>query len=167
MPDSLTLLQLHAVIQNAMGWENAHLHLFDVDGVLYGDVEEIEGAPLGDEEHFTVGQAAQAVTEFGYEYDFGDGWRHEILVEQVIPSVGAGTPHLLGGARACPPQDCGGAGGYERLLEVLADPSDPEHEAMMEWVGGSPPDPEAFDLEDTNSTLELYDRLTRRRNQRG
>lgn len=162
VPASLTLRQLHAVIQTAMGWQGYHLHLFEVAGVLYGDVEEIQTAPLGDEDVVTVGAAAERVAEFGYEYDFGDGWRHTVRLEQTMSGVGADTPHLIGAARACPPEDCGGPGGYQQLLEVLADPADEEYETMLEWVGGSF-DPEAFDLAATNELLELYDRHTRQR----
>lgn len=135
-----------------MGWEGYHLHLFDVNGVLYGDVEEIEDRPRGDEETFTVGQLVDAVGAFGYEYDFGDGWTHDIVIDQVVASVGPGTPHLVGGARACPPEDCGGPCGYEHLLEVLADPAHEEHEHLVDWVGGAL-DPEAFDLAKTNADL--------------
>jgi hypothetical protein len=102
------------------------------------------------------------LNEFNYEYDFGDSWHLDVRIEQVISSIGSGTPRLIGGARACPPEDCGGLWGYEHLLEVLADPSDEEHEEMLEWVGGAF-DPEAFDLETTNVALELYDRHTRQR----
>ncbi|MEO8888487.1 MAG: plasmid pRiA4b ORF-3 family protein [Jatrophihabitantaceae bacterium] len=162
VPASLTLRQLHAVLQTTLGWEDYHLHLFEVDGVLYGDVEELEGHPLGEEETFTIAQAAEAVREFSYEYDFGDSWHHDIVIEQIMPSVGIGTPHLIDGARACPPEDCGGSGGFEELLEVLADPSDEEHADMLRWVGGSY-DPEAFDLAELNAALELSDRHTRQR----
>jgi hypothetical protein len=122
VPATLTLRELHEVIQTSIGWLNYHLHLFDIDGVLYGDVEEIDDQRLGEEETFTVGEAVQVTHEFSYEYDFGDSWDHDIVVEQVMPSVGSGAPHLIGGARACPPEDCGGTRGYEHLLEVLADP---------------------------------------------
>ena len=162
VPASLTLRQLHAVIQTAMGWEDYHLHMFDVGGVLYGDVEQMDGDEAGDSDTFTVGQAAERVRKFGYEYDFGDSWRHTIAIEQTMSGAGADTPRLIDGARACPPEDCGGPGGYQQLLEVLADPADEEHETMLEWVGGSF-DPEAFDLAGTNELLELYDRHTRQR----
>jgi hypothetical protein len=165
VPASMTLRELHAVIQTAMGWEDYHLHLFDVDGLAYGDVEEIEGRPVGEEERLTVGQAAAAVREFSYEYDFGDSWAHDIRVEQIVASVGTGTPHLLGGARACPPEDCGGPWGYAHLLEALADPGHEEHEHPLGWVGGSF-DPEDFDLAGANANLELYDRHTRQRRMR-
>lgn len=162
VPASLTMRQLHAVLQTAMGWNDYHLHLFDVDGVLYGDIEEMEGQPLGDEETFTLAQAAAAVREFVYEYDFGDSWHHDVVVEQTMPSIGAGTPHLVDGAGACPPEDCGGAYGFHHLLEVLADPTNDEHADMLEWVGGSY-DPAAFDIDAINAALELYDRHTRQR----
>jgi hypothetical protein len=81
VPASLTLRELHAVIQTAMGWDDYHLHLFEIDGVLYGDIEDIQGQPLGDENTFTVGQAAIAVTEFRYEYDFGDSWEHDVVID--------------------------------------------------------------------------------------
>jgi hypothetical protein len=162
VPASLTLHELHAVIQTAMGWADYHLHMFNVAGTLFGDIEETDGGPLGDEETFTVGQTAAAVDEFGYEYDFGDSWDHTIRVEQIIASVGVGTPHLVGGARACPPEDCGGPWGHHHLLEVLADPAHEEHEQLLGWAGGGF-DPEAFDLAETNANLELYDRHTRRR----
>ncbi len=159
VPASLTLGELHHVIQTAMGWRDHHLHLFDVAGVLYGDVEEIEGR--GDENSFTVGEASGA-GEFRYEYDFGDDWQHDIRVEHVVPSVGADTPRLAGGAGACPPEDCGGPLGYAELLDILADPSHEEYAERLEWLGGQF-DPQAWDLEATNELLELYDRHTRRR----
>jgi hypothetical protein len=161
VPTSLTLRQLHAVLQTAMGWQDCHLHLFDVRGVLYGDVEDFAGE-IGDEETFTVGDAAVVSGTWRYQYDFGDGWDHDIRVGQRLASIGLGTPHCIDGARACPPEDCGGTPGYEHLLEVLADPTDPEHAELLEWVGGEF-DPEAFDLTATNEILALYDRCTRQR----
>jgi hypothetical protein len=164
VPTSMPLRQLHAVLQTAMGWQDYHLHLFDVGGVLYGDIEDFPGE-LGDEETFTVGDAAAVAAEWRYQYDFGDGWDHDIRVGQRLPSVGTGTPHCVDGARACPPEDCGGIPGYEHLVEVLADPADPEHVELLEWVGGEF-DAEAFDLAATNAALELYDRHTRQRSPR-
>lgn len=155
VPASLTLGGLHTVIQTAMGWSDSHLHMFVIDRVRYGDIDD----PGGDEQTHTV--ADVRVKKFVYEYDFGDSWAHDIRVGQRLASVGAGTPHCAGGARACPPEDCGGAWGYEHLLEVLADPSDEEHDEMLEWVGGEF-DPEAFDVAATNELLELYDRHSRR-----
>jgi hypothetical protein len=144
-----------------MGWEDAHLHLFEVAGVRYGDVEDFPD-PLGDEETTTVGDAAAVTRGFRYEYDFGDGWEHDVRIGQRLASVGSGTPRCLDGARTCPPEDCGGPHGYERLLAVLADPADPERPELLEWLGGEF-DPDAFDAAATDELLELYDRHTRQR----
>jgi hypothetical protein len=93
VPTSLTLRHLHAVLQTGMGWEDYHLHLFDVGGVLYGDVEDIPGE-IVDKETFTIGDAAAAAGTWRYQYDFGDCWEHDIRVGQQQPSVGLGTPAL-------------------------------------------------------------------------
>jgi hypothetical protein len=149
------------VLQTAMGWQDAHLHMFEVGGIRYGDVEDFPD-PLGDEDTFTVGDAAAVTSSFGYDYDFGDGWEHDVRIGERLPSVGLGSPRCLDGARACPPEDCGGPPGYEHLLEVLADPAHPERAETVEWLRGEF-DPEAFDAAATDEVLELYDRHTRQR----
>jgi hypothetical protein len=86
-----------------------------------------------------------------YEYDFGDSWEHEVLVEKVVPAEkGRGRyPLVTAGKRASPPEDCGGIPGYYQLLEVLGNPRHPEHEEMLEWCGGEY-DPDEFDLQEVN-----------------
>jgi hypothetical protein len=156
VPTSLSLWQLHEVLQTAMGWRDYHLHLFEIADVSYGDVEDFPGE-LGDEATFTVGEAAGAADLWRYEYDFGDGWDHDIRVgERLAPSA----PRCLDGARACPPEDCGGPSGYEHLLVVLADPSHAEHAELLEWLGGEF-DPDAFDVAEINALLRFYDENTR------
>ncbi len=89
-----------------------------------------------------------------YEYDFGDSWEHELLVEKILPlEAGKGYPVCLTGKRACPPEDCGGIWGYAGFLEAIQDPNHPEHEAMREWVGGEFA-PDAFDLDEVNRELQ-------------
>jgi hypothetical protein len=161
VPASMTLHELHAVIQTAMGWSDYHLHLFEVGGVLYGDIEDFEGR-LGDEDEFSVGEAAAAASEFRYEYDFGDCWDHDIRVEQVMPALGSVIPQLVDGARRCPPEDCGGSGGYQRLLTVLADPAHDAHQHLLQWTGAGF-DPESLNIDEINADLELVDRHTRQR----
>lgn len=91
--------------------------------------------------------------KFRYEYDFGDGWEHEVLLEKILPvAAGVQYPRCLKGKRACPPEDCGGAWGYEDLLKALADKNHPDHEMYLEWLGGEF-DPEEFDLEWINEML--------------
>lgn len=79
-----------------------------------------------------------------YVYDFGDYWRHQVIVEKVLTAEpGVDAPACIDGRRACPPEDCGGTWGYHELLETLANPNDPEYVERLEWVGGQF-DPEAF-----------------------
>jgi hypothetical protein len=91
---------------------------------------------------------------FRYEYDFGDSWEHKITVEKILPcDAAAATSALcLGGARACPPEDCGGVWGYANLLEALKNRKHPEHKDLKEWIGGSW-DAEAFSVTETNEWL--------------
>lgn len=98
--------------------------------------------------------ASPSVT-FQYEYDFGDGREHEIVVEKVLPATaGAVAPCCLTGARACPPEDCGGPPGYEELLMAIRDPSHERHDELLEWLGGRF-DPEKFDLVEVNRHLDV------------
>ena len=91
---------------------------------------------------------------FTIDDDFGDGWDHAVVVEE-RQTLRHGLKHAvcLDGANACPPEDCGGAGGYEELLLALADPSHEDHDDLLEWIGG-PIDPTAFDIVATNVALQ-------------
>lgn len=97
--------------------------------------------------------APSAGAKLLYEYDFGDGWQHDIVVEAILqPAEGVRYPVCVAGKRACPPEDCGGPYGYVELLEALGDPEHPEHEDKLDWIGEGF-DPEAFDLEEINALL--------------
>ncbi len=94
-------------------------------------------------------------SKFHYEYDFGDGWAHTLLVEKIIPAKeNPKTFVCLAGKGRCPPEDCGGIWGYYDLLEILSDVKHPEHEERMEWIGG-PIDPDAFDPAAVTNALTL------------
>jgi hypothetical protein len=145
---SSTLDHLHDVIQAAFGWWGYHLHDFEIDGTNYGTPDPDDddwGLPTTDESGVRLDSVAGPGSRFVYRYDFGDNWRHDIEVEQVLPADEATTvPVCVDGRRACPPEDCGGTGGFERLLEILADPRHPEHRERREWMGRDY-DPAAFD----------------------
>lgn len=154
----MPLDRFHHVIQIAMGWTNSHLHQFVSGGTCYGmtDPEMLDMGPeMLDEKRYTVADLAPAARKkFGYEYDFGDGWEHEVTLEKILPPDPAFKhPVCLAGANACPPEDCGGIGGYYNLLETLADPEHPDHEDLQDWIGGEW-DPTYFDLEETNGILK-------------
>ena len=90
---------------------------------------------------------------FVYEYDFGDSWDHVITVEKVLePQAGMSYPQVIAGKRACPPEDVGGIWGYANFLAVMHDKKHPEHQEMLEWIGG-PFDPEEFNLEEANQAV--------------
>ena len=91
--------------------------------------------------------------KFHYEYDMGDGWEHEILVEKTLPTEPSQHyPVCVTGRRACPPEDCRGLWGYADLLEIIKDPKHEEYEERVEWLGGEL-DPEAFDVDQVNEVL--------------
>jgi hypothetical protein len=153
VPSDATLADLNFILQAAMGWTNSHLHQFTIAEVDYSDPRfEVDGA----DDEFAV-RLAEVVTaeglRFNLLYDFGDGWNHEIIVERILPrESGKRYPCCVAGERACPPEDCGGVWGYEEFLGAIRDPKHEEHNAMLEWVGGSF-DPEAFDLAALNRRL--------------
>jgi hypothetical protein len=157
VPAEITMAELHQVIQIAMGWSDAHLHQYRVAGEVIGVPARDEGAHAGtaltDESSVRLVDVALANTKLTYEYDFADSWRHRIVVSRVLPHD-AEVAVCLDGARACPPESCGGAGGYGELLAIIADPYDAEHAARLASVDGQH-DAEAFDRERVNALLVL------------
>jgi hypothetical protein len=154
VPAAVTLADLHQIIQCAMGWQNSHLHLFEVGEERFGTPDPEDLLELRDERRARLSDVApQAGARVLYEYDFGDSWEHDIVVEKVFDEA---IPEAvcLAGRRACPPEDSGGIRGYERLLQVLADPADPEHQRMVEWLGGEVVDPAALYLDEINAELK-------------
>jgi Plasmid pRiA4b ORF-3-like protein len=155
---SITLAQLHDVIQAAMGWTNSHLHQFIVGAHSYSDPEfEIEKAKS--EYRYRLARLAPRVRNtIAYEYDFGDGWEHQIRVERIIEDDKRypGRPVCLEGKRHGPPEDCGGSGGYQTFLEAIGNKKHPQHKELLTWIGGSF-DPEFFDIGDANKRLREID----------
>ncbi len=157
VPERMTLGTLSKTILKAMGWEDYHLHDFEIDGISYGvpdpeypdDTRNERGRKLSD---FDFAEGAS----FKYRYDFGDNWCHRVLVEKVLdPQPGAQYPICVAGARACPPEDVGGAGGYAEFRRVLRNPKHRDHAHFREWSRRDRRDfdPEAFDVEEVNARL--------------
>jgi len=159
----ITLAALHQVLQIAMGWYDSHLHQFRMGKTYYGapDIDEFSKLSLKDDSKAQLGRVlTKPKQKVIYEYDFGDGWEHEILLEKVLtPDPVVQYPRCLGGARACPPEDCGGVGGYANFLAAIRDPNHEEHDEFLDWIGGEF-DPEAFELDEVDAGLrniiELY-----------
>lgn len=154
----ITLSKLHSVIQLAMGWLDYHLHEFRMGDVTYGepDPEFDDDREVKDDRRARLSRSVSGVgEEFIYLYDFGDGWTHRVVVEDIRPrEPRIRYPRVLAGARACSPEDVGGPDGYVDFLEAIVDPKHPEHDAMLEWVGGEF-DPEAFDVDAKNREFDI------------
>ncbi|VVN73527.1 IS66 family transposase ISPre3 [Pseudomonas fluorescens] len=155
VPENITLDTLHAVIQVAMGWDDDHLHEFEIAGETYGIPDpDGWGPPVRTEIRKTLASALNGKRSFRYLYDFGDGWDHRIKVGKRLPPAACPqVPYCVEGANACPPEDIGGWPGYSAFLEVMADPGHPEYENMLEWHGDDF-DPAAFDAERVNQRLK-------------
>ncbi len=154
IPYDVTLEKLHYIIQVAMGWTNSHLHQFIVGQTYFGKPHPDYGFEMRDERDVKLNQIVPGEgCKFHYEYDFGDSWLHNLLVEKILePEPGQQYPVCIKGKRACPPEDVGGVWGYEEFLEAIQNPGHSEHEMYVEWIGGEF-DPEEFDLDETNEIL--------------
>jgi hypothetical protein len=140
-----------------MGWQDCHLHEFRIQHPVRGTAERL-GIPdpgFPEERPCRAGWEVPLAEYFGcdtsseaasarYVYDFGDEWHHLVTLEDIVPSRAARSPRCIAGARACPPEDCGGVGGFEEFLSAIANPKHPDHAHLMEWSGGTY-DPALFD----------------------
>lgn len=155
----MTLGELHEVLQIAMGWTNSHLHQFIKGRVYYGEPDEESGEETIDEKTVPLTEIfRRAKSSIVYEYDFGDGWDHRLVLEKILPAETAGAvPRCVAGGGACPPEDCGGAGGYAALLEALRDPKCDRHEEAVEFMPEGF-DPAVFDMDAVNEELAAYGR---------
>ncbi len=138
-----------------MGWSDSHLHQFEKDGNYWGDPESDEYGDLKliDESKVAVGKVLKAEGDaLVYVYDLGDNWRHEVVLERIVPSGVPTKPVSLDGARRCPPEDVGGPHGYQEFLEVIFEPGHEEFEHFREWAG-NPVHAEEFNVAAVNEIL--------------
>ncbi len=154
VPGAVRLTKLHDMLNVAMGWTDSHLHQFRVGDALYGMHLDDWADDEIDEKEMTVLQALRKERRFFYDYDFGDSWEHEVVIEELTWSYfGLKFAVCIDGQNACPPEDVGGTSGYRDFLDAIAEPHHEEHESYLEWVGGTF-DPAEFDLAATNATLQ-------------
>ena len=155
-----TLDKLHEHIQTAMGWTNSHLHQFEIKGKRYGDPELIvdgfDDSNCVDSTRTRISRILPKTGKrfsFTYEYDFGDGWDHEILFEGCPQKeLRKRYPLCVEGERACPPEDVGGIGGFYEFLKALADPKHDQHDEFTEWGGEF--EPEQFDAQQATKDMK-------------
>lgn len=151
-----SLSRLHDILQMVMGWTDSHLHEFVIREMRYGS-PDMEWDPLErpkDERRVRLGQlVTREHDRLTYEYDFGDGWAHDIVVEKILPpEPDVPYPRCVAGRRACPPEDVGGISGYAAFLVAIRNPRHEEHTDLLAWAGGGF-DPAAFDIEAVNKVL--------------
>jgi hypothetical protein len=103
------------------------------------------------EDEAILRDVVRARSKFRYQYDFGDSWHHVILVEKVLATDDA-LPLCIDGARACPPEDSGGAWGYSEKLDDLNSANEDEREDAKDWLGDDF-DPERFEKDAVNRRL--------------
>jgi Plasmid pRiA4b ORF-3-like protein len=153
VPAGYTLDRVHRVLQISMGWQDCHLHSFEVEGDQYGVPDPDDDLALLDELDYRLGDVVRVGTRLRYTYDFGDWWEHEVVVEGMAPADPLERyPICVAGERACPPEDVGGPEGYVEFLTAIADPGHPRHVAMWDWVG-RPFDPAEFDADRVTTLL--------------
>ena len=152
---AISLADLHVVFQIIMGWDFKHLYSFTVADRVYDDPQGDDRDTRSPDPRKTRLHSlglAQGST-FLYTYDFGDEWEHQVTVEGIAPfQPSSSAVTLLGGERACPPEDCGGPDGYMQLLEALRNPQSQGAQELLEWLG--PFDPNALDLRRIADALE-------------
>ena len=152
---SVKLPKLHETLQIVMGWTDTHLHQFVVGELIYGVPDPEWGfEEIQNEKNIRLDKLLKNEKDtLVYEYDFGDGWKHKITLEKIMPfDSGATLPICVKAKGACPPEDVGGIWGYYRFLEALNDVNHPEHNEYKEWVSGEF-DPDAYDVQKVNEIL--------------
>ncbi len=160
VPANISLDVLHGVIQGAMAWQDTHLHEFEINGQRY-TMPELDDEYLdpddnaSDERNIRLNEQVKKGDEFTYTYDFGDNWRHRILVEKYKKVEGSPDtvfPGCIAGERACPPEDCGGPYSYGDFLDALRDPKHEDHETIKTWAGAF--EPELFSIPQAHAFVD-------------
>jgi hypothetical protein len=150
IPSAYPLDRVHAVIQATMGWQNSHLHVFRLGDESYAAADPDDEMGYLDETKFRFGDLVAGVDRIDYEYDFGDGWEHALVVEaRSVAQDGTVYPACVAGEGACPPEDCGGSPGFAEFKAVLAGPLSADRDELLQWAGGDY-DPGRFDLSAAN-----------------
>ena len=157
VPTNFTFWELHCAIQDAMGWQDYHLHEFKF--LKNRKLRDFYRIGIPDDSGFGMGTLPgwdidmktffkEIGTKCTYDYDFGDNWEHTVELEKIISTEkDAEYPRCVAGKRACPPEDCGGLWGYYNLIEVMKNPEHERYDELSEWLNGTTLDPEAFDAQ--------------------
>jgi len=158
IPADTLLSDLHKIIQTSMGWTNSHLHQFIKDRTYYTvkvkDDDTWDEMDNVDYKRMKISDLLMTEKQkIKYEYDFGDGWEHDVILEKIlVRDEKIKYPICIAGKMSCPPEDCGGSWGYADMLEILKNPAHPEYKEFVDWLDEDF-DPEYFDKEEVNESL--------------
>ncbi|SDP65651.1 plasmid pRiA4b ORF-3 family protein [Desulforhopalus singaporensis] len=152
VPGDYSLARLHEIIQTAMGWSDSFVHQFMVGKISYEPTikSSIPRESKRFDEHkyklHTLEEGMQFM--FSYLYDAGEGWEHEITLEEVVPpGKELNHPVLLAGENSCPPEEVGDVHQYNQLVSAFTDPQSKDHMTLLELSGRPDFDPASFNLE--------------------
>jgi hypothetical protein len=149
VPLTMSLSELHEVIQAVMLFENYHLFQFDVGTKRYAipDPEWEDVRETVDAQSTKLGALVdRGVASFSYTYDFGDNWQHTVTIETITDADPAlDYPRFIDGNRRAPPEDVGGIPGFEQFLDAMTKPRHPERKNLLRWYG-RPFDPDDIDV---------------------
>ena len=151
IPRDITLRDLHRTLQTVMGWTNSHLHQFVLPRQKHADPRHVVGTIANENRARLGGLIWRVGARLWYEYDFGDRWQHELLLEEVLLGDEWFHQICVAGKRSCPPEDCGGPQGFAELVTALQDANHPNHREAFEWLGDF--DPESFSADEVNRRL--------------
>jgi hypothetical protein len=152
--DNITFADMHRIILVVMGWDGSHLHQFVWNKHDYiGSVEHMPG-DVEDERKISINQIFKEIkTKLVYEYDFGDDWEHDLILEEILEDDRKiKYAYCLDGKNNCPPEDCGGPWGFADMMDKLKSADSEEKEELLEWLGDDY-DPSFFDLKKINEEL--------------
>jgi hypothetical protein len=142
IPSNTPLDRVHVMIQDAMGWQDNHMYVFETGEHTIIDPRSDSGGIPADGERL-VSIATDRGARFAYVYDFGEVWVHSVTVDEIRAGGPDNVFTILDGGGACPPEDVGGVAGYQHLLAAFADPASPDHDDAVDVLGADF-DPAAF-----------------------
>jgi hypothetical protein len=149
--DNINFLELSTIIQISMGWTGKYSHVFVIKNEEIGFIDDV----CNSKNYRIKKYFYKEGIKFIYEYDFQDGWEHDIELEKILPVEELKTyPICIEGKRNCPPERCGGPWAYEDLIDIIKDKKNPEHKDRIQSLGDFKP--EKFDIISVNNKLQNY-----------
>lgn len=180
IPSQITFERLHDIIQVAMGWSNNFLYDFNIveenlritcdeenidrynfyskiklteDNDPYGYIAKYTKIIPKRSNEVIIDDYFIKYNQIEYVYDFGDYWKHDLIIEEVLKDYKGPCPVCIGGEEACPPEDIGGILEYGQFLRIINDENHQDYESLRKWATENFYK-EAFSVDDVNNYME-------------